>query len=86
MDWMKSQKTEQIPVQVMVPVLACARCKAESACQPRFEQAPNGMTVVLMQPHYTPVHLGQRSFFLCKDCFDFLEGAVQAMGIDLAVN
>lgn len=83
---MKPQKTEQVPVQVMVPVLGCARCKKESACLPRFEQTPNGMTVMLLQPLYIPVQLGQRSFFLCKECFTFLEGAIQAMGIDFETN
>lgn len=84
---MRPQKTETVPVQVVVPVIGCGRCKKESTCVPRFEQAPNGMTVMLLQPLFVPLHIGKEQFFLCADCYEFVRGALAAMGLEgLAVS
>lgn len=79
-------KVASVAVQVEVPVFTCARCGKDSPCIPFFDQAPNGMTVVLVRPTLVPIQLGKESVFLCDVCFKFFRGAVVAMGIALPAS
>ena len=71
-----------IGVEARVPLATCAKCGIEKAFNVVAQGAQDGRLQFVLEPPFHALILNRTAVMLCAECVKFVEGALEAMGVE----